>query len=91
MALGATQGAKAAITNNTSPAFEVGRTEGLAQAILFESAKLYCNLKNTSIDDIDDLINNGQLLEEYRAIYYSFSNNKRGFIRIGIKYLKKIF
>jgi formate hydrogenlyase subunit 3/multisubunit Na+/H+ antiporter MnhD subunit len=45
VALGATQGAKAAITNGTSPAFEVGRAEGLAQAILYESAKLYCNLK----------------------------------------------
>jgi hypothetical protein len=91
VALGATQGAKAAIANGTSPAIEVGRAEGLAQAILFESAKLYCNLKNTTLDDIDDLIINRQLLEEYREIYYSFSNNKRGFIRVIIKYLRKIY
>jgi hypothetical protein len=69
MVLSATQGAKAAITNGASPAFEVGRAEGLAQAVFYESAKSYCNLENTTIDDIDDLIKNGQLVEKYIVLF----------------------
>ncbi len=78
-ALGATQAAKTEIANGKSPSFEVGRAEGLCQAVLYESAKLYCNLKGTKIDDIDDLIKNGQLEKGYKDIYYSFSDTKRGY------------
>lgn len=53
VALGATQSAKEKIANGQSPSFEVGRAEGLCQAVLYESAKLYCNLKDTKTDDID--------------------------------------
>jgi len=91
MALGAIQAAKAALTNALSPSIEIGRTEGLCQTILFESAKLYCNLKNTKIDDIDDLISNGQLKDNYKNIYYSFSNRRRGWFRSKLKIISKFF
>jgi hypothetical protein len=91
VALGATQDAKDAITKGLSPSTEIGRAEGLCQAVLFESAKLYCNLKDTKIDDIDDLINSGQLTENYRHIYNSFSDKKRGPISMMIKNILKIF
>lgn len=85
VALGATQAAKDAINNGLSPNTEIGRAEGLCQAVLFESAKLYCNLKDTKLDDIDDLIKNNQLTENYRTMYYSFSDKKRGPISMLIK------
>jgi hypothetical protein len=91
VALGAAQSAKATMNAGASPAFEVGREEGLMQAILVESAKLFCNLKNTSINDIDELIANGQLSESYKDIYYSFSNNKRGLTRSALRILRKLY
>lgn len=91
VALGATQAAKNAITNRLSPDFEIGRAEGMCQAILYESAKLYCNLSDTKLDDIDDLISAGQLNNNYKDIYYSFSDRKRGFISKCLKKLKIIF
>jgi hypothetical protein len=81
LALGAIQNAKNAINNGTSPAISVGETEGYAQAILQESAKLFCNLRNTTIDDIDELINRNQLPAGYRNIYISYSQRQRGCIR----------
>ncbi len=91
VALGATQGAKKAIVNGQSPSNEIGRAEGICQAILHESAKLYCNIGNTKLDDIDDLITNGQLQKIYKDIYYSYSAPKRGFIRSFFKKIWKIF
>lgn len=91
VALGATQAAKVAITNGISPSFEIGRAEGMCQAILYESAKLYCNLSDTKLDDIDYLISQGQLISTYKDIYYLFSDRRRGFICKCIKKLKKIF
>ncbi|MHB9012668.1 MAG: hypothetical protein ACYC49_10665 [Ignavibacteriaceae bacterium] len=91
VALGATQEAKKAIIAGASPNTEVGRAEGLTQAILFESAKLFCNLRNTSIDDVDDLITNGQLSNGYKDIYYSFSNKRRGLIRAVLKYFRRLY
>jgi hypothetical protein len=90
-ALGATQAAKGAMINGQSPSNEIGRAEGLCQAILFESAKLYCNLKNTKTDDIDDLIANGQLAESYRHIYTSFSDKPRGWFTGLLKKTTKVF
>ncbi|MDD2798731.1 MAG: hypothetical protein PHV20_09090 [Bacteroidales bacterium] len=91
VALGATQAAKNAIANGQSANFEIGRAEGLCQSILHESAKLYCNLKDTRIDDIDDLISNGQLSNQYKHIYNSYSDPKRGWLRMKIKGLAKLF
>jgi hypothetical protein len=88
IALGATQAAKTQIEAGQSPINEIGRAEGLCQAVLFESTKLYCNLKGTKIDD---LIANGQLDERYKNIYYSFSDNKRGYFRMFTKRFQKIF
>jgi hypothetical protein len=90
-ALGAVQKAKDAIKNNSSPVYEVGLAEGYNQAILHESAKLYCNLKNTTMDDIDNLITNKQLIDQYKDMYYSFSNRKRGMLRIILKWLQKLY
>lgn len=89
VALGATQAAKLAVANNQSPSFEIGRAEGMCQAILYESAKLYCNLSDTKLDDIDDLISSGQLDSNYKHIYYSFSERRRGFISKTTKWITK--
>jgi formate hydrogenlyase subunit 3/multisubunit Na+/H+ antiporter MnhD subunit len=91
VALGATDAAITAIANGNSGIGEVGRAQGLCQAILFESAKLFCNLKDTKLDDIDDLISNNQLAENYRHIYYSFSNPRRGYLSKFIKWVSKLF
>ncbi len=79
VALGATDAAINAINNNGNVSASVGRSQGLCQAVLHESAKLYCNLKNTSLDDIDKLVSDNQLAERYREIYYSYSTPRRGF------------
>ncbi len=91
VALGATQAAKDSISKGNTGSFEIGRAEGLCQAVLYESAKLYCNLKNTKLDDIDDLISNGQLNSDYKDIYYSFSNKRRGFFGKIAKWILKLF
>jgi hypothetical protein len=90
-ALGAVQTASRAIGTSTSPVYAVGLVEGYIQAILHESAKLYCNLKNTTIDDIDSLVANGQLVDQYKHIYYSFSSGRRGYVRIILKWLQKLY
>lgn len=90
-ALGAIQNAKEAIRNNKYPANEVGIVEGYNQAMLHESAKLFCNLQNTTLDDIDDMINNHQLIEDYKNIYYSFSSGKKGFLRKIVSCIKRIY
>lgn len=89
MALGATQAANEEIRNGQMPNIEVGRAEGLSQAVLHESAKLYCNLAGTKVDDIERLIKDGQLKEAYRHIYYSYSSNKRGRFRLWLKELNR--
>ena len=77
--LGACQAAKGNVTNAQLVASEVGKAEGLAQAMLHESAKLVCNLKNTSHKDIDSMIAKGELYPQYKEIYYSFSNERDDF------------
>lgn len=89
MALGATQAATIAISNGQSPSIEVGKAEGLCQAVLHESAKLYCNLADTRVDDIDKLIKDGQLKEDYKQIYYSYSSNKRGRFGLWLRELQR--
>lgn len=87
VALGATQAAKTANLNGQSPDVEIGRAEGLCQAILHGSAKLYCNIEKTKLDDIDDLISSGQLKAMYKEIYYSYAMPKRGFMGLSFKKL----
>ena len=76
--LGAIQAAK---TNIQERDVLIGNAEGLNQAMLAESAKLFCTLRNTTIDDIDGLIEEGQLIEKYKEFYYTFSKRRKGTIR----------
>ena len=91
VALGAIQSAKNDLLKGVSPSLEIGRTEGVCNSILHESAKLYCNLKGTKIDDINDLISAERLPEKYKQIYYSYSTNKRGWISAKLKDFFKLF
>ncbi len=87
-ALGAIQGAQ---NNSNDKNHLIGMAEGLNQALLTESAKLFCNLRDTTIDDIDELIKNGQLPEKYKDFYYSFSKRKIGTIRKIGKWVSKLY
>jgi hypothetical protein len=91
VALGATDSAIRAIQNSGDISASVGRAQGLCQAVLHESAKLYCNIKGSKQDDIDDLISSGQLAIQYRDIYYSYSGKRRGKLRQFIKSIKGLF
>lgn len=82
-ALGAIQGAKEEIRKGDNPNVQIGMTEGILQAMRNESAKLFCNLRNTTIDDINELIKNEQLIEKYKDAYYAYSKRKVGWIRKG--------
>lgn len=75
--LGAIQTTRSELNNSNISSFEAGRAEGISQSILNGSARLYCNLKGTSISDIDKLIKNRQLNDQYKDIYYSYSDSKR--------------
>jgi hypothetical protein len=91
IALGATQGALNDVNNSKSPANHIGMAEGMNQSMLFDSAKLFCNLRNTTIDDIDVLIKNGQLPEKFKHIYYSYSKGKIGLLRRLGKWMTKFW
>jgi hypothetical protein len=71
--LGEIQRAKTNIAQNTNANFEIGKAEGLADGILHESAKLFCNMKQTSISDIEAMIKVGKLNPNYKHIYLSYS------------------
>jgi hypothetical protein len=90
-ALGAIQAAKDAVGNYHPPQFEIGRSEGICQSILEESAKLYCNLQHTRVDDIDDLIAQGQITPNYRDKYNAYSKRRRGWFSAGIKQIVNWF
>lgn len=84
--LGAVQAARNDARAYTNPLYEIGRSEGLANAILLDSAKLYCNISEATIDDIEALIANGQLSKDYRHIYLAYSKPRKGwFNRLIIK------
>jgi hypothetical protein len=91
LALGAIQSASKNLKNPDVLSHEIGRTEGICNSILHESAKLYCNLSDTRVDDIDDLIKFNQLNESYRHIYYGYSKNRRGFLREKLKRIISFF
>lgn len=91
VALGATEDAIKAINTKNSPEIEIGRSRGLLQAVLVESVKLFCNLRNTTLDDIDEMIHDKQVLEQYGDIFRGFSNHRRGFFRRVIKCIRKAY
>jgi hypothetical protein len=53
--------------------YDIGLSEGYCQSLFIETAKIFCNLKNISIQEIDNMIKNEQLDEKYRNIYKSFA------------------
>lgn len=80
-ALSSIQKAKEDIQKNQLPSIEVGLAEGYTQAMLLGTAKLYCSMKNTTIEDIDKMIIYNQLSPDNKNIYYSFSKPNKGIIR----------
>jgi len=57
--------------------YDIGLNEGYCQSLFVETAKIFCNLKNVSIQDIDNMINNEQIPKEYRYIYVSFAKTEK--------------
>jgi len=55
--------------------YDIGASEGYCQSILIETAKIVCNLKDVTIQEIDDLIKAGILKEGFRHIYTSFAKS----------------
>lgn len=62
--------------NEKKVIYDIGLSEGYCQSLFIETAKIFCNLKNISIWEIDSMIKNGQLDENYKNIYKSFARNK---------------
>jgi len=57
--------------------YDIGLNEGYCQSLFIETAKIFCNLNNISILQIDNMINNEQLPKEYRNIYVSFAKMEK--------------
>lgn len=91
IALGASQGAKGLLHNPTQAAIEIGRTEGLLNSALIESADLYCSLKKTTIDDIEELALNNKTINDYTEIFKMFSDRRIGLLRKFGKCISKIY
>lgn len=90
--LGAIQAAKLQSTNGQDPSFEMGRTEGYLQALVTGTAKTFCNIRKTSIEDIDEMINSNQLMPNFRSAYIQFSHiERRGLFSNFIKWVKKLY
>jgi hypothetical protein len=41
--------------------YDIGLSEGYCQSLFVETAKIFCNLKNVTVQDINNMIENGQL------------------------------
>jgi len=57
--------------------YDIGLNEGYCQSLFIETAKIFCNLKNISIQEIDNMINNEQIPKEYRNVYVSFAKMEK--------------
>jgi len=55
--------------------YDIGLSEGYCQSLFIETAKIFCSLKNISVNDVNDMIYNEQLDGNYKKIYVSFSSN----------------
>jgi|GEM_PF-2142575 len=91
IALGAAQQAIAAGANNVQANVQIGRVEGLTNAALVESADLFCNLKKTTLDDIEEMVANQQIAAHYQDIFNAFSSRRIGFIRKVLKCIAKVY
>jgi hypothetical protein len=56
--------------------YDIGLSEGYCQSLFIETAKIFCNLKNITIHEINNMIENGQLSKEYENYYKSFAKIK---------------
>ena len=91
IALGAAQQAIAAGVNNVQANVQIGRVEGLTNAALVESADLFCNLRKTTLDEIEEMVANQQIAAHYQDIFNAFSSRRIGFIRKVVKCISKIY
>jgi hypothetical protein len=91
IALGASQAAKKSLNNAQVASNEIGRTEGLINSALIESADLFCSLRRTTIDDIQELSQNNTTINDYQAIFKMFSDRKIGFIRRVFRCISKVY
>lgn len=76
-ALGAIQGAKENRLNHDALTLEIGRAEGICQALLNNSASNLLNVSNLSSNQIEDRIREERLSPDYRSIYLRLSRNKQ--------------
>lgn len=88
--LGAVQEAKRQ-TNPQNIMTEIGRAEGLLNAALIDSADIYCNLKKTTILDIEEFSQSNDTIKGYKDIFLKFSAREEGLIRRMIKAIKKLY
>lgn len=88
LALGAIQGnnnstqmlQKAPASSNAEKIiYDIGLSEGYCQSLYVETAKTFCNLKNITTQEIDEMMKNGQLEETHKHVYMAFANKKRKF------------
>jgi len=91
IALGAAQQAIAAGANNVQANVQIGRVEGLTNAALVESVDLFCNLKKTTLDEIEEMVANQQIAAHYQDIFNAFSSRRIGFIRKVLKCIAKVY
>ena len=57
--------------------YDIGLSEGYCQSLFIETAKIFCNLKKVTIQNIEIVIKNGQLSENYENIYKSFCKRQQ--------------
>ena len=55
--------------------YDIGQTEGYCQSILIETAKIYCSLKDITIQEVNSMIEKGILCGN-KEIYLPFAKNK---------------
>jgi len=89
--LGAAQDAIRDLNSGQPPNDHVGRAEGLLNGALIQSIDLYCNLQNPTLDEIEEMVTNDQILPDYKPIFNVFSNSRRGFIRKVLKYISRVY
>lgn len=92
MGLGAIQNAKKKIEENLIPSIEIGIAEGFLQSLATGTAKMYCNILKTTLEDIESLKKNEQLKNNFLPAFRQYSvYDKRGLIRNLLNWLKRFW
>ena len=92
MGLGAIQGAKGKVEANQNPSIEIGITEGYLQSLTTGTAKMYCNILKTTIEDVNEMRKNEQLTDNFLKAFRQYSvNQKRGLLRNLLRWLKRLW